>query len=100
MDSLPRHDEKSKPLSSMLLIEVLSLVLFFGVGIVLQSNMAILSKPKEWTNHALIEEFPFARVNKWYAETFGSPLTFTMKDNQIVCSSVETPRLYIVGILI
>ncbi|HLS61568.1 MAG TPA: M23 family metallopeptidase [Virgibacillus sp.] len=97
MDSLPRHDEKSKPLSSMLLKGVLSLVLFFGVGIVLQSNMAILSKPKEWTNHALIEEFPFARVNKWYAETFGSPLTFTPKDNQIVSSSVETPSLPVVG---
>src|SRR5690625_7766799 len=59
--------------------------------------MAILSKPKEWTNHALIEEFPFARVTKWYAETFGMTLTFTPKDNQIVSSSVETPSLQVVG---
>jgi len=100
LDTLPRYhekDEKSKSLSSMLLKGVLSLILFFGVAIVLQSNTSMLSKPKEWTSNALVEEFPFARVNNWYAETFGSPLTFTPKDNQTVDNTAEASSLPVVG---
>lgn len=95
-EALPRQDEKGKFLSSTLLKGVASFILFFGVAIVLQSNATILSKPKEWTNHVLVEEFPFARVNKWYAESFGSPLTFTPTDSQTAVT-VESPSLPVVG---
>lgn len=69
--------QKSQFISSLVLKGTLSLILFFGVGILWQADSKMLENPKQWTSHALTEEFPFANVYKWYTETFGSPLAFS-----------------------
>lgn len=58
----------------------LSILLFFGSSILLNSNIDILNKSKKWTSYVLTEEFPFASAHAWYRNTFGAPLTFTFKD--------------------
>ncbi|GAB3050248.1 peptidoglycan DD-metalloendopeptidase family protein [Virgibacillus ainsalahensis] len=63
--------------SGFILKGILSVMLFFGVALLTQADTAILQKPREWTSNALTEEFPFAKVNLWYQETFGTPLAFT-----------------------
>lgn len=60
----------------------LSALLFAGVFLLLQSNIAFLEKPKTWTSHALEEDFPFAQVYQWYQETFGTPLAFSPQNHQ------------------
>ncbi|WP_373892931.1 peptidoglycan DD-metalloendopeptidase family protein [Virgibacillus natechei] len=62
---------------------VLSIMLFFGVALLGQTDATFLQKPKEWTSTALTEEFPFASVNVWYQDTFGSPLALTPQNNQV-----------------
>ncbi|MBY7143258.1 M23 family metallopeptidase [Virgibacillus sp. NKC19-3] len=66
---------------------VLSVMLFFGVALLGQTDAAFLQKPKEWTSSALTDEFPFAKVNIWYQETFGSPLALTPQNDQVAVSS-------------
>ncbi|WP_249870973.1 M23 family metallopeptidase [Oceanobacillus saliphilus] len=56
---------------------ILSVMLFFGTAIVWQSDSDILQKPKQWTSQALTNEFPFAKVNVWYKEAFGRPLSLS-----------------------
>lgn len=62
---------------------IISVVLFLSVALIQQSNLTLLSKPKIWTSHVMTEEFPFARVNGWYQNTFGSPLAYTPEDGLI-----------------
>jgi stage IV sporulation protein FA len=61
---------------------ICSVVLFFGAAVLLESDQTYLSGAKEWTNRALTDEFPFAKVNLWYQETFGSPLAFSSDRGQ------------------
>src|SRR5690625_3536113 len=56
---------------------VLSVFLFIGTAIVWQSQSDQFSQLKHWTSDALTEEFPFAKINVWYQETFGNPLILT-----------------------
>ncbi|MGJ9457097.1 peptidoglycan DD-metalloendopeptidase family protein [Oceanobacillus sp. CF4.6] len=56
---------------------ILSVMLFFGTAIVWQTESDILQKPKEWTSQVLTDEFPFAKVNVWYKEAFGQPLSLS-----------------------
>ncbi|WP_226374344.1 M23 family metallopeptidase [Virgibacillus alimentarius] len=74
--------DSRKVASGLILKSFLSVMLFFGVALLLQTDKEILDKPKGWTSNALTEEFPFARVNLWYQETFGSPLTFSPKSTE------------------
>src|SRR5699024_8634102 len=41
------------------------------------TDTTLFANVKSWTSDALTEEFPFAKVNVWYQETFGNPLAFT-----------------------
>lgn len=68
---------RGKVISGYILKGMLSIILFFSVAILHESNAEVLLKPKEWTSNALSEEFPFAKVHSWYRETFGSPLAFS-----------------------
>ena len=52
----------------------LALFLFAGTAFVIKTNGDLFSFPKKWTRHAMTEEFPFARVHKWYQESFGAPM--------------------------
>src|SRR5699024_1766976 len=62
---------------------MLSVMLFFGVGLLWQTNTALLQQPKGWASNALTEAFPFARVNQWYHETFGAPLAFSREHTEL-----------------
>jgi len=77
----PSTGERSKLVSSMMFKGILSVMLFFGTALLLETDRPLLSGVQEWTSGALTEEFPFARVNLWYQETFGSPLAFTSEDH-------------------
>lgn len=59
------------------------MMLFLGAFLLFQTNHSLLEKPKDWTSHALKEEFPFARVYQWYEQTFGSPLAFSPQKEQV-----------------
>lgn len=72
-------NKKKLPLS-LIIKAALSILLFFGSSILINSNIDVLSKSKKWTSYVLTEEFPFASAHAWYRNTFGSPLTFTFKD--------------------
>lgn len=63
-----------KRISSVVVKGMLSIMLFFTVALIFQTDSEWLSKPKKWTGSALSEEFPFASVNNWYQETFGKPM--------------------------
>ncbi|ALX48203.1 M23 family metallopeptidase [Lentibacillus amyloliquefaciens] len=53
---------------------ILSIMLFFAAALLFQTDTEFLSGPKTWAANTLTEEFPFARVNQWYQETFGAPM--------------------------
>lgn len=74
--------QKSKLAPGIMLKAILSVLLFFSVALLGQSDAALLDKPKAWTSGVLTKEFPFAKVNLWYQESFGSPLAFTAQSNQ------------------
>lgn len=59
---------------------ILSVILFFGASLIMESDQPLLSQVKHFTGQAMTEEFPFAKVNIWYQETFGSPLAFTSEE--------------------
>lgn len=88
ISSHPNHLSKGKETSSMfshLFIKgILSLMLFFGVFLLFQSDNGLLAKPKIWTSHLMTEEFPFARVHQWYQQTFGTPLALSPESEQVV----------------
>lgn len=53
---------------------MLSFLLFVSFALILKLDFSGFEKPKQFANHYLNEEFPFAKVNDWYVETFGQPL--------------------------
>ncbi|GAB4073303.1 stage IV sporulation protein SpoIVFA [Barrientosiimonas marina] len=67
----------SRRLSGMVIKGMLSVMLFFAAALLLQTDSDVLSGTKEWTETALTNEFPFARVNQWYQETFGEPMALS-----------------------
>ncbi|WP_042223337.1 M23 family metallopeptidase [Oceanobacillus manasiensis] len=67
-------DKKNKVITAVLLKGILSIMLFFGVALIWETNAPQLQSTKEWTSGVLTEEFPFAKVNQWYQESFGTPL--------------------------
>ncbi|MFD2759551.1 peptidoglycan DD-metalloendopeptidase family protein [Lentibacillus juripiscarius] len=78
--SAPKN--KSRHVSGFVLKGMLSAVLFFAAALLFESDTSLLSEPKQWTENALTEEFPFARVNQWYQETFGAPMALSSSDSQ------------------
>src|SRR5690625_5039769 len=95
-DHSPRNKQNMKLFGPMIVKGILSVALFIVVTFLLQSNVQFLEEPRNWTSQALTEEFPFARVNQWYQETFGSPLSFSPQNKQIV-DHVEEPALSVLG---
>lgn len=88
ISNIPDYQPQTKQkkhvlLSGMVIKGILSIILFFAITFLLTTNADMLSKPKSWTKQALTEEFPFARVNHWYQQTFGSPLAFNPKSDQV-----------------
>lgn len=79
-----KSNHKSKLISRFMLKGTLSVMLFFGVALLWQTDTTLMQQPKGWTSNALTEEFPFARVNQWYQETFGTPLAFSPEQAEVV----------------
>lgn|SRR5690625_44973 len=69
--------EKSQIVSNLLVKGILSITLFFGTAWVWKVDSEKLMPLRSWANYALTVEFPFAKVNVWYRETFGNPLAFS-----------------------
>ncbi|TQS74681.1 M23 family metallopeptidase [Ornithinibacillus gellani] len=63
--------------TNMVVKAVLSIALFLGVAIVSKTESGQFLKLRQWTSSSLNEEFPFAKVNQWYQDRFGSPLAFS-----------------------
>lgn len=73
--------ETGRKVSGIAIKGVLSVILFLGVSLLFQTEAEILSKPKDWTSNVLTEEFPFARVNMWYQDTFGAPMAVSSNES-------------------
>lgn len=96
LDPSPGNKNEGKIAYNMMMKAIMSAILFLGIALLLQSNATFFAKPKEWTNHVLTEEFPFARVNLWYQQTFGTPLAFNPQKNNRL-SEPETMALPVNG---
>jgi stage IV sporulation protein FA len=75
--------KKDRAVSGIFLKGTLSVMLFFGAALLWQTDTALLESPKRWSSIALTQEFPFASVNQWYQETFGSPLAFRPQTERV-----------------
>lgn len=82
----PTVEGKKKPkeafVASFMMKSILAAALFFGVAVINGTDLSWTETPKQWTSQALTEEFPFATVNKWYQDKFGSPLALTPKESE------------------
>ena len=72
-----RKKEGSEISSSFMFKAILSGILFFSAALLMDTDKAFLAKPQEVANNLLQNEFPFAKVNHWYQDGFGSPLAFS-----------------------
>ncbi|HLR08327.1 MAG TPA: M23 family metallopeptidase [Bacillota bacterium] len=72
---------KSSLLAGYVVKGILSVLLFLAAAFILETEMPFFSTAKSWTSTALTREFPFARINKWYQETFGAPLGHQPEDS-------------------
>lgn len=102
---------KSSFYSAFFLKGILSVALFAAVAWISESNLNYVSKPKEWVQVSLTEEFPFAKLHQWYQTTFGSPhafipteIDYSTKNNELALpvsgSVVETFQNNGTGIMI
>ncbi|MEN1970477.1 M23 family metallopeptidase [Lentibacillus sp. N15] len=71
---------RGKWVSGMMLKGILAVILFFGTALIYQTDSEAFQKPVKWTTTALTKEFPFAKANQWYQETFGEPLALAPED--------------------
>lgn len=95
-DEVSSKQEEGNAATGIILKGMLSVLLFLSIALLHEVDSQVLESPKEWTSSALTREFPFAQVNEWYRETFGSPLAFSPE----VASSnefVETLALPVSG---
>ncbi|UFT97917.1 M23 family metallopeptidase [Radiobacillus kanasensis] len=76
-DSASAKGLNDKFVASFMIKTILAAVLFFGIAILYRVDLQWSDQPKQWASNALTEEFPFARVNQWYQERFGTPLAIS-----------------------
>lgn len=88
------HGKKPK-MTPIMVKGILSLLLFVGSAFVLQAKNDLFTFPKNWTNYAMTEEFPFARVHNWYQESFGSPMVFSPDEED--GTKTDTPSMPVDG---
>ncbi|MUV39502.1 hypothetical protein JNUCC1_03380 [Lentibacillus sp. JNUCC-1] len=77
--SKQRKKGKDAYITGFILKGVLALGLFLSTALIMETEKSMFTEPKQWTSSALSQEFPFARVNQWYQESFGTPLAFESK---------------------
>lgn len=96
MNSHKLYEKEKRTLNSGWIKAMMSLLLFVGLTFVLKTNYNGLKKPQEFVNYYLNEEFPFAKVNDWYVETFGDPLALLPEENGVEHVNAE-PSLPVSG---
>src|SRR5699024_9990354 len=91
--------KEGKPLITNLMFKaVLAGILFFSVALLMETELDSFAKPQEITSDMLQNEFPFAKVNTWYQNAFGSPLAFSPQtdfnpDNEAVATLPVTGQI-------
>ncbi|MFZ3576411.1 peptidoglycan DD-metalloendopeptidase family protein [Virgibacillus sp. DJP39] len=85
-DASSLQKRKSKMVSSFVFKGILSSILFLGTALLLQSTNDALENPKVVAKSLLTNEFPFAKVNQWYQQSFGTPVALTPSDNKVMTS--------------
>ncbi|SHN08750.1 M23 family metallopeptidase [Gracilibacillus kekensis] len=65
--------DESTYLRPFLVKSVTATIIFFITMVSVSTDHKLLEQPKNWTNYAMTEEFPFATVNQWYQARFGAP---------------------------
>ncbi|MFD1362926.1 peptidoglycan DD-metalloendopeptidase family protein [Lentibacillus salinarum] len=76
-DDAPSSKQTSRQMSGFVIKGMLSVMLFFAVALLWQTDSELFAGTKKWTATAFTEEFPFARINLWYQETFGEPMAIS-----------------------
>lgn len=61
-------------LTGLIFKAILASILFFSVAILMDGKHESLTKSKAVVTSILTNDFPFAKVNVWYQDVFGSPL--------------------------
>lgn len=69
-------------LTGFMMKGILAGILFFSAALLMNTNHSLLVKPQEVAGQLLQNEFPFAKVNVWYQDVFGSPLAFSPQESQ------------------
>lgn len=72
-----KEDQNKEVYSTLMFKAIFAGILFFSTALLLNTDKAMFAKPQELAISLLQEEFPFAKVNVWYQDTFGSPLAFS-----------------------
>lgn len=73
---------EAKPFFTGLLFKaILAGILFFSVAILMDGKHDSLTNPKAVVTSFLTNDFPFAKVNVWYQDVFGSPLAMPSNAN-------------------
>ncbi|GAA0326953.1 M23 family metallopeptidase [Oceanobacillus oncorhynchi] len=68
--------ENNSRITSIAVKALLSVSLFLGTAFVTEIDRPFMQQPKEWLTSTLTNQFPFAKVNAWYSDAFGAPLSF------------------------
>lgn len=89
-DTTSSTKRKSKLVSGFILKGILASILFLGTAILLQTNNDLLEKPKVVASGLLTNEFPFAKANQWYQQTFGAPLALTPEEHTVTANKTTS----------
>lgn len=79
----PKTKYDSRVFFHFLIKGILSGLLFLSAAFIWDAESRVKSTVGDWTSQALTEEFPFAKMNHWYRETFGTPLSFRDHTEQV-----------------
>ncbi|WP_152654751.1 M23 family metallopeptidase [Oceanobacillus sp. CFH 90083] len=85
------NPEKSSQITSIAVKALLSVSLFLGTALVTEVDKPFMHQPKEWITSTLTNQFPFAKVNAWYSEAFGTPLSLSFRPSTITEEVVTDP---------
>lgn len=73
--------ESNRTIPMFLLKSMVAAIIFLLIVLTQHFNQPWLAEPESWATSALTEEFPFATVNEWYQNQFGSPLALVSNTN-------------------
>ncbi len=72
-----KENENKEVYSNLMFKAIFAGILFFSTALLIHTDKAMFAKPQELAVSLLQDEFPFAKVNVWYQDIFGSPLAFS-----------------------